>query len=156
MYYKLHAVMHGSSEYYDEYFVVNKHEFKYDDVIDVVMARKGSKLTDGILRIKLTQNRSLDAWYNYKELDDAYDVYEFLQDVAAENRKYYESQRKRRAKTDGPFATAESTYKFCQRNRLGYGFNEKWGVKHFQVLINHLADDERILLPFIGLHVNAP
>lgn len=48
--------------------------------------------------------------------------------------------------------TAEGMYQYCLDNKFGQGFNEKWGIKHFEVLEENLMNGEEALMTFIGLH----
>lgn len=51
-----------------------------------------------------------------------------------------------------PLQLAEGMYNYCKQNGYGSGWNEKWGVKHFQVIEKSLMDKEEVLMTFIGLH----
>lgn len=51
-----------------------------------------------------------------------------------------------------PLQTAEGMYQYCLDNKFGSGYNEKWGVKHFEILENNLIDNEEVKMTFIGLH----
>ena len=47
---------------------------------------------------------------------------------------------------------AVSMYRYAVENKFGSGWNETWGIKHFSVIAEHLAEDEKVLMTFIGLH----
>jgi len=48
--------------------------------------------------------------------------------------------------------TAKEMYDFCKEKKFGQGQNEKWGLKHFALVENALAEDENVVMSFIGLH----
>ena len=48
--------------------------------------------------------------------------------------------------------TAKDMYNFCIKNKLGSGFNETWGLKHFGLIEQNLMEGEYVLMTFIGLH----
>lgn len=47
--------------------------------------------------------------------------------------------------------TAVEMYNYCLENGYGEGQTRNWALKHFQVLVNNLRDDETVLMTFIGL-----
>jgi len=47
---------------------------------------------------------------------------------------------------------AINMYQYAVNNGFGRGFNQKWGIKHFSIIQNHLFPDEQVLMTFIGLH----
>lgn len=47
---------------------------------------------------------------------------------------------------------AASMYRYAVDNDFGSGFNEKWGIKHFFIIQEHLLPGEKVLMTFIGLH----
>lgn len=47
---------------------------------------------------------------------------------------------------------AAKMYHYAVENKFGSGWNETWGIKHFSVIAEHLAEDEKVLMTFIGLH----
>ena len=47
--------------------------------------------------------------------------------------------------------TAEEMVKFCDENNLGKGMTKKWELKHFQLIEKNLDEDEKVILPFMGL-----
>lgn len=53
---------------------------------------------------------------------------------------------------NNPFETAEGMYQYCLDNKLGSGWNRKWGTKHFKIIEENLLPGEEIKMPFIGLH----
>jgi len=53
---------------------------------------------------------------------------------------------------DDPMSRAENMYNYCKENNFGSGFNEKWGIKHFEVIQDNLIRGEKVLMTFIGLH----
>lgn len=48
--------------------------------------------------------------------------------------------------------TGEELYHYAASNGYGTGVNEKWGIKHFSIIAEHLLPDETVLMTFIGLH----
>jgi hypothetical protein len=48
--------------------------------------------------------------------------------------------------------TAEELYAYCQENNFGKGLSKKWDKKHCQLAVNTLAQDEEVLMMFIGNH----
>lgn len=53
---------------------------------------------------------------------------------------------------NNPLQVAEGMYTYCTLNGFGSGWNENWGVKHFQVAENSLMSGEEVIMTFIGLH----
>ncbi len=54
--------------------------------------------------------------------------------------------------TKNPLQLAEGMYDYCIKNGFGSGWNETWGIKHFQVIENALLSNEEVIMTFIGLH----
>ena len=48
--------------------------------------------------------------------------------------------------------TAKGLYEFCVDNGFGQGMTQAWGIKHFQLIVDNLKNDEQVLMAFIGLH----
>nr|WP_325258380.1 PH domain-containing protein [uncultured Oscillibacter sp.] len=48
--------------------------------------------------------------------------------------------------------SAIDMYNYAINNGFGSGFNEKWGIKHFSIIQEHLLPEEQVLMTFIGLH----
>ena len=48
--------------------------------------------------------------------------------------------------------TALEMYQYCIDNKLGSGFNRKWGEKHFGIIESNLQPNEKVLITFIGIH----
>lgn len=48
--------------------------------------------------------------------------------------------------------TAKEMYNYCVQNGFGSGWNEKWALKHFNLIENSLMNDEYVKMVFIGLH----
>lgn len=150
MKYVLHATLRGTSVFTDQSFTVGKNEYSYDDVSDVALIRKSSMVQDGTIRITVGGKPVL-AWFDYKQKEDGLDVYDFLQEIVDENKRYADSTNTNDSPDDS-IAEATSLYRYCIDNKLGSGFNETWGVKHFRIILDNLMDGEHIIFPFIGMH----
>lgn len=48
--------------------------------------------------------------------------------------------------------TASEMYHYAVDNGFGSGWNEKWGIKHFSIIAEHLLPGEEVYMTFIGLH----
>lgn len=48
--------------------------------------------------------------------------------------------------------TAKEMYHYAVDNGFGKGWNEKWGIKHFSIIEDHLLPGEIVQMTFIGLH----
>lgn len=66
--------------------------------------------------------------------------------------KQFNSEKRNFLIKKNPLATAEGMYKYCLDNKLGTGWNEKWGIKHFKLIEESLLPHEEVKMPFIGLH----
>ena len=48
--------------------------------------------------------------------------------------------------------SAEDMYNYCVDQCLGTGISKSWAIKHFQLLLDNLKDNEEVYCVFIGLH----
>lgn len=51
-----------------------------------------------------------------------------------------------------PLQVAKGMYQYCIENNYGRGWNEEWGIKHFQVIEDSLISEEIVVMTFIGFH----
>ena len=58
-------------------------------------------------------------------------------------------ERKTIATEVGDLTTAKGLYRFCVDNGYGKGFNESWGIQHFQLIVDSLMPGECVFFPFM-------
>lgn len=75
---------------------------------------------------------------------------EEIQDLIIRNEN--EKEKQEMEIKNNPLKTAEGMYQYCLNNKLGSGWNKKWGTKHFKIIEENLLPDEEVKMPFIGLH----
>lgn len=147
MRYEIHGAMCATSVFTDEGFTIGLKKYSYDDVSAVYLFANSTPLTNGVIQI-VARGKVEQATFSHKQREIGQEVFRYLQNIVENKRKIEESN------TDFSevFSSATSTYRYCVTHDLGQGFNEAWGIKHFQVIFDNLMDGERIIFPFIGLH----
>lgn len=146
MFYELKAALQATSIFSDTGFLVKNKEYAYSDITQVTVIGAATALTNAVIQIKLKNGKIVNCVYDKKHKAEGESVVEYLKLlIAQQSREKIENEV-------GDLTTAKGMYKFCVDNGYGKGFNETWGVQHFQILVDALMPEEKVIFPFIGLH----
>lgn len=146
MLYELKAALQATSTFSDTGFSVKNKEYAYSDIINVSVVGAATVLTNAVIQITLKGDKIINCAYDKKHKVEGDIVVEYLKFIVTQQ------AREKIANEVGDLTTAKGLYQFCADNGYGKGFNESWGVQHFQILVDALMAGEKIIFPFIGLH----
>lgn len=129
----------------DNGFSIGKKDYNYSDITDVRLFSEASRFVNGLIQI-IVSGKLVQAFFPFEQQENGMAVYQYLKNIVANN--------KSKDPTDASpsLTTAKEVYDYCINQGLGSGFNESWGLKHFQIIIDNLMKGETIIFPFIGLH----
>ena len=144
--YVLKASLQPTTTFTDTGFTIKNKYYPYSEIVNINVPFSATALTNGVIQITMKGGKILNCSFDKKHKEDGEAVIEFL--------KQYISQKASGNVFNGTgnLTTAENLYRFCIDYGYGHGFNESWGIKHFQILIDALMPNEKVLFPFIGLH----
>ena len=146
MHYELAAPLQAGSIFEDEGFSVKGKEYAYSEILSVTVIGTASIMTNAVIQISLNGGKFVICAYDKKHKEDGDAVASYLKNYVAKQ------ERKTIATEVGDLTTAKGLYRFCVDNGYGKGFNESWGIQHFQLIVDSLMPGECVFFPFIGLH----
>lgn len=129
----------------DNGFSIGKKTYNYSDITEVKLFSESSKFVNGLIQM-IINGKLVQAFFPFEQQENGMAVYQYLQNIVAHNK------HKNSPDTSPSLTTAKEIYDYCINQGLGSGFNESWGLRHFQIIIDNLMKDENIIFPFIGLH----
>ena len=129
----------------EDRIIVGRKEYFYDDITNIGIAYKATAATNGVIRF-ICNGKDVTLAYSKKSEDLVMRAVNELQN--------YINGTKGNIDDSGmtPEEQAEILYNHCLENGTGKGFNRKWGIKHFLLIVNNLMPKEKVAVVFIGLH----
>lgn len=144
MKYELKAPLKPTSVFTEDYFQIGNKVYQYSNVTRVTSIGKAGALTNGLIQLYLDDGSSVSCVYDVKHKTEGEKVIEYLCEIVS-------NKEERALKQLMHTRKAQELYEFCCKFGYGSGYNDKWGVKHFQLLVDSLLPGEQILFPFIGI-----
>ncbi|GAA0697922.1 hypothetical protein GCM10008904_02360 [Paraclostridium ghonii] len=140
---------------------INLSKMTIEEIKEIIEGESHQKSTCSVCnneveltKFKIEQSNALICLECVKKVGFANDIskmtIEEIKEIIEE--KQYNLEERNALIERNPLATAEGMYKYCLNNKLGSGFNEKWGVKHFKVIEKNLLSNEEVKMAFIGIH----
>lgn len=125
----------------DSLLVVGDKEYKISDITNIQISFNPTFLTNGVVTC-VVGGKDLTLAYSKKDQDIMSQAVNEIKQIIDKNIE------KMGIKLD----TAEEMYDYCIKCGFGKGMTKSWGEKHFQVIVDNLLKDEKVIFPFIGLH----
>lgn len=127
----------------DNELIIGKKTYQYSDIGGIRIVSRPTIASNGIAEI-IVNGKNIKMAYSKKDENTMKEAVSAVSKIIEDNRDNQAVE----------FKTAEDLYLYCKKMGFGQSTIKSFGVENFQVIINALMPDEKIMFPFIGFYNN--